>query len=381
MAMLVGLFAAPALAAGLDEPLERVEIARDGSPILIPVRLGGKTYSFLLTTTLPRTLIDSALEKHLGKPKAYYAVTYADGTVKRKPVYYAPDAKIGKTLSLKNGGVVAIKDLKHIREITGLDIRGMIGMSFLRQYTIRINFDRGELDFYPPLPPAAKPLEFGTKLTVDYSRDLPIVSGKLFGYPMKFLVHLSYPGSGMIASKQFTKFMTGGQIKRTKLTMLERDKTTIRSMMARVKAFTLNGIGTFTNILLDSGQTNVLGLGFFRRFHLTLDFSNGRMFFTPSKQYRVLDQADMSGLHLLSTWNDKNSEKVYISAVAKGSPAKLAGLKQGDILVKLNGQNVLDYTLAAIRNFLKSKPKQRVEIIFQRGTKLYKTAFILKAQI
>ncbi len=378
--LLVGFLPAMAIAAD-GEPLERIEIARGGSPILIPVRLGGKTYSFLLTTTLPRTLIDPSLEKHLGKPKNFYSVTYADGTVKRAPVYYAPDAKIGKTLSLKNGGVVAIKDMKHIREITGLDIRGMIGTSFLRQYTIRINFDRGLLDFYPPLPPAASPPEFGTKVIVEFNRDLPFLPGKLFGYPMNFLVHLSYPGSGMLQSKQFTKFLTGGQITRTKLTMLERNQTTIRSMMARVTAFTLKKVGTFTNLLFDSGQTNVLGLGFFRRFHLTLDFPNGRMFFMPSKQYCVVDQADMSGLHLLSKWNEKSSEQVYISAVAKGSPAALAGLKQGDILIKLNGQNVLDYTLAAIRNFLKSKPAQRVEIIFQRGKKLYKTAFILKSQI
>ncbi|MBT3279554.1 MAG: PDZ domain-containing protein [Phycisphaerales bacterium] len=363
-----------------DEPLARIEIAPGGSPIIVPVTLGGKTYSFLLTTTLPRTAIDPSLREHLGKPKEYYDVT-KDGVTTRVPIFYAPDAKIAKGLTLKTGGVVVLRDFQKIREITGLDIRGMIGMSFLRQYTIRIDFDRGLLDFYKALPPNAAPKEFGSMLKVTFHKELPFLPGELFGRTLPFLMHLSYPGSGMLEKNLFTGYLKSGKIKKTKLTMLELAGGTHRSIMGRIPSFSLKTVGTFTNLLFDSGQGNFLGLGFFRRFNLTLDFPNGRLFFAPSKQFRVEDQADMSGLHLRSTRKKSEAETVYIEAVAKGSPAEAAGLKSGDVLIKINSQNILDYTLAAIRNFLKSKPSQRVELVFRRGKKLYKTSFLLKKQI
>ncbi len=84
----------------------------------------------------------------------------------------------------------------------------------------------------------------------------------------------------------------------------------------------------------------------------------------------------MSGLHLL-----KKDHGVFVHSVDAGSPAATATLKPKDVLLKVNGRGVGEYTLSQIRKLLRSKDGETIRVIFRRKGKDYKTSFRLKRRI
>jgi len=105
-----------------------------------------------------------------------------------------------------------------------------------------------------------------------------------------------------------------------------------------------------------------------------MDFPNLKAYLDAPA--RSVDQNDMSGLHLLAT-----KDGVTVHSVDENSQASLAGIKAGDILSQINAQPVSELSLWKIRQILRAKDGQKVEIIFQRDKKFFKTSFALKKRI
>lgn len=61
--------------------------------------------------------------------------------------------------------------------------------------------------------------------------------------------------------------------------------------------------------------------------------------------------------------------KNHIVGLFDGSPAKKAGLKEGDSFIKVNGQDVSTYDLEKLTNMIKGKPNTKVTITVLRGDK------------
>ena len=78
----------------------------------------------------------------------------------------------------------------------------------------------------------------------------------------------------------------------------------------------------------------------------TLRFS---VVFLPGQHFRDADEADMSGLHLLC-----DREQTFVHSVDEGSPAALAGVKAGDVLMELNGERTSAKRMSDIRRQLKA---------------------------
>ena len=84
-------------------------------------------------------------ERHLGKPVGQYEAKTDAGDLKMK-TYLPPEAAIG-TLKLSLGGPVGCFDLARLRERIGRDVRGILGMDFLRKKVVVFDFDEGRLQF------------------------------------------------------------------------------------------------------------------------------------------------------------------------------------------------------------------------------------------
>jgi hypothetical protein len=76
--------------------------------------------------------------------------------------------------------------------------------------------------------------------------------------------------------------------------------------------------------------TNALGLGFLSRFTVTFDFPGRRMLLSRGEAYARPDDREKSGLIL---W--PRGGTVVVEWVNDESPAKKAGFKKGDILIRL----------------------------------------------
>src|SRR4051794_20909599 len=130
--------------------LEQFPIHNDGDQILLPVKFHGEVYQFVLDTGAGMNVYDTSLRPHLGAPLKVVTAKMPRGTMKMS-LFSAPAAMIG-SLSLQTPGPVACADLDMIRRATGHDVRGIIGMAFLAEHVVELDFDQGRLAFLSSAP-------------------------------------------------------------------------------------------------------------------------------------------------------------------------------------------------------------------------------------
>lgn len=139
--------------AATETVVERFKIAKGRAFLLLPVELKGRTLLFALDTGASSSVYDSSLAPLLGEPAGTRELRTSDG-VTRIQVFKPADAKLGR-LSLRTGSPAVVADLRRMREVSGEEVYGFIGMDFLSRHVFRIDPDRGEVVFVRPSPTPA----------------------------------------------------------------------------------------------------------------------------------------------------------------------------------------------------------------------------------
>ena len=124
-----------------DLVLERFTVSKYGGPLLVPVRVAEKEYLFIVDTGASHTAFDTSIP--LGQPFQVATVNGAEGKTELK-LYRPPESKVGRT-SLGPLDAVAGMDFSSMRQFTGVDIRGILGMDFLGRYVVHIDIENGKL--------------------------------------------------------------------------------------------------------------------------------------------------------------------------------------------------------------------------------------------
>jgi len=152
------------------------------------------------------------------------------------------------------------------------------------------------------------------------------------------------------------------------------------------------------NINLQSGRLGSLGGEILKRFSVVFDYSNRQLFLKKNKAYASSFFYNKSGIeiwHTGSQWikhvvavpdnatikkaEDKNTnadnskmqlKPIYeIGHIRENSNAAKSGLREGDILVAIDGKTVFDYSLQEINAFLWSEDEIWIEIKILREGK------------
>ena len=126
-----------------DTELAAVEFrtGKDGRPLLVSVVWNGEPLAFLLDTGATRTGFDSSLKSRLGEPVGRTTLQTSAGLVETEE-FACPDVTVGG-LPLDGIETVFCTDLQRLRYASGEDIRGVLGVDFLRRFTVTIDFDQG----------------------------------------------------------------------------------------------------------------------------------------------------------------------------------------------------------------------------------------------
>ena len=113
-----------------------------------PVTVAQKKYLFLADTGATTTFFDTSI--HLGQQLLGTTGEGADGKAEVK-LYEPPEAKVGGT-SLGPLDAVIGMDLKSMRQFSGHDFYGVLGMDFLSRYVVHIDIEKGELLILKSVP-------------------------------------------------------------------------------------------------------------------------------------------------------------------------------------------------------------------------------------
>lgn len=355
-------------------PVAEFSFDRDAGVILLPVIYNGREYHFILDTGASDVCFDLSLCGDLEEVKKN-APFGTDISTISAGIFAAPGARFGP-IDLKGYGNVVGIDLSSLAPVIGREVHGIIGMSLLKHFIVRLCFDEGQVVF---LAPETEPrVEWGTAIPIVFSpQGRPGVVGTVNGdMTFGFVVDSGCTGSGRLSSPRFEKIggispsavVSGGMATDLSGTRKER-----RVRLRRLDVGPFN----YQDLIFTEGNrfTN-LGLGFLKRHAVTFDFPRARMHLARGRFFDWPDEKDMSGLHVLHA---PGGAEVFL--VDPGSPASEAGMKAGDLIIEVNGRSAVGLPLNLVRDILESGHGKKIDITSQRGEEIVTISFRLRRMI
>jgi hypothetical protein len=341
----------PPSAPDANRVVAEFDIAKNGDLILLPVSIMGKEYPFVLSTAAARTAVDVRLRRILGEPIGQRSGATADG--KLEYTEYDPVAmKIGN-IEFKASRPLVCSDLAHMRAVMGHDIYGLVGQDFLRDRIIEIDFDAGKFRVVASVEPAD-----GTD-----SRTLVRTErghAAIFSIP-GLARQLFVIDTGATPPVCITPLAVDVLIERGLAAGIERSEYIATAgkflrRTGRLRSFAFNdwelpGV----RFLESNGET--VGLEYLARFRVTLDYEEGFVYLSPGKRFDRPEPRDWSRMSIAVLDGD-----VVVRFVAAGAVADHAGIKEGDVLTKVNGRAATEFTLFEIRALLSESQPVRLHV-------------------
>ena len=116
-----------------------------GGALLVPVHINGEgPFDFALDTGATLTCVDAALARRLGLPEASGIAGTGVGIGSSGSVRFVEVDSFGVGAASAEALTTCVLDLQHIRT-AGIEIHGLVGLNFLREFRVALDFDRNVL--------------------------------------------------------------------------------------------------------------------------------------------------------------------------------------------------------------------------------------------
>jgi hypothetical protein len=346
--------------------------ARGQWPLFIPVRFGPRTWDFMLDTGCTRTMFDLSFRPQLGRPKERRR-TSGLGNPMVVQVFAAPRAFMGP-FNLADCNEVACADLNGFAQITGRDVHGVLGMDVLRKHILQIDFDEGRIAFLDN--EQGDPREWGLAFPITYSQmKMPQIRLAVGGQSEQdFVVDTGCETSGALAKDSFRLAVAKGRLKPVDTSMVA-FAGVVKSGQVRIDHVAA-GPFEYHGLIFTAAKGNLLGLGFLSRHVVTFDFPHDRLYLKRGKSFDKPDEAGMCGVSIV-----RSEGRTVVSEVYKNEPAAKSGIQVGDVILKLNGQDVNTYERWEIRDLLRSGHGKEITMTIQRGGEVKDVKVVLERQV
>ncbi|MTD29109.1 hypothetical protein GK011_19425 [Erwinia sp. J316] len=356
-------------------PLLTVPVRPD--VLIVPVKISGRQYHFLLDTGISTTLIDNALAKQLTEPlpdeqvPALHRSTLAVGVYTEEGPLPRHVFKFWQPLAMALGDAVIPAsvpwlgaDLSSIAQVTGIRVDGVLGMDIFRQFAWQVDNQQQQLTLwqqapgtldYPVCVPYRDSYDSGPQLMLDY-HDLPVPMTVNTG------VDYSYIGDELIKvsrERPQSAVLTG--INQPMLGLNGQEVSDGYSLAGL--SFNLMPLG---KLLARENKHGAFGLGmnFLARFDRYL-FLPEKMLFCYQEQNFTRDEPAPQRVLAVRYYQQR------IELFSNPSPALARfGLQNGDVLLEVNGNKVMPERIYHLRNALADTPAGELKLKIERRGKM-----------
>lgn len=266
-----------------DLVLERFPIDCTAGLLLIPICVEGKDRSFVVDTGASITIFDSRLP--LGRSSGSAKLKSPQGDAELT-IHDAPHFSIGSLPFRpfdRDTLLVASRDLSPFRIATGLPLEGILGMDFLAQHVLHVDFDKNELMILTAVPKDAGdcfPLAFSTAGTPTLECGLNLGKRICFALDTGWTGYgsLSVPTARSLRAQKdlviigWTQSLTASGV---------RSVTRYQSGQLRLSPSVVVERPEFTQ----SENQDALGFGFLSHFVVTFDFPGRKLYLRKGMNY------------------------------------------------------------------------------------------------
>lgn len=396
--------------------------------VIVPLEINGLELSFLVDTGVDATILFSLGSQDtldLKNTESIMLRGLGEGEPIKALKSSGNEVRLGEAVN-KNKIIYLVFD--HPLDLSnrmGIPVHGIIGYDLFRDFVIEIDYLKKRLVIYDPEAYPGQKCRNCDELDLIFHRNKPYVniSGKINGktLPLSLLVD---SGSGdalwlfendqgiALPRDHFRDFLgygISGSVygSRSRIEGINFGKYELPLVTASFPD-TLY----YKGIEIYEKRNGSVGSQVLSRFQLTIDYPGKKIRFKPNRNFRNPFEYDMSGVVVAhdgftvikdilrnplalreddkngsiagnlvykSTYNVKFSlEPQYkIVEVRPESPASNAGLRENDILLRINGKPAFKFTLSEITNLLSSKEGKKIRLVIERnGVEKYVVFFL-----
>ncbi|NOU47515.1 MAG: PDZ domain-containing protein [Bacteroidales bacterium] len=284
--------------------------------------------------------------------------------------------------------VVLKEDYLHLQNHLGIEINGILGYDFFSQFVVKIDYEGKIITVFNP---------DNFRLRKSYSQEnISIIQGRPYIDTRVTLQNGSKLNAKLLID-------TGA----SHAIMLETDSDStiyvpdkhietivgwglggeLTGELGRIDSLNIKGY-SFENVLCtfvsDYGQHIIdkipdrkgsVGGELLAKFTTIIDYKNKKLYLRKNTRFKSDFVYNMSGIDLIAIGNDFKLFKVI--HLIKGSPADIAGVQIGDMILAINGQMITEMTIQEVNGFFRTKPKNRVSLLILRDQSLVKLSFKL----
>ena len=396
--------------------------------IFVPIKVNGIELNFLLDTGVSETILfslddkkevryfnaEKIMLKGLGNQTAVEGLKSTSNTLEFSG------------LQIKNHMLYIVLDPDfNLSAHVGIPVNGIIGYQFFRDNLVEINYSRKKIIVYKDIPKNRKRIEkkFDV-IPVSIEKFKPYLLSKVTlnekEIPVKLLVDIGNSDAVWlfdnqskivkVPAKNFNDFLGKGfsgdiEGKRARIDKFKMGKFEFKNLIA---AFP-DSIST-KHVSMVPDRMGSVGGEIMKRFDIVFDYHHQNLYLKKNKAYSDLFTYNKSGIDIqhnglqwvqetvpletikvVSQFNETSAystksdfkykfrvKPVYqIAYVRENSPAAIAGLKKGDIIIKINNATTHRYSLQNINSIFRSENNKWITLEVERNNVILKFKFEL----
>lgn len=406
---------------------EKLKFQLINNLIVVPIEVNGTELSFLLDSGVGKPILFNLTERDSVQINNVSEITIR-GLGDGEPIKAL--SSTGNTFRIKNitNGdqqlyVVLDKDMNFSPSL-GIPIHGIIGYDLFRDFVVDVNYGNQTIKFHDPVLYTYRNSKKRETLPLFIRRKKAYIDGNLFlkdaqELPVKLLVDTGSSDAIWlfededinIPEKHYDDFLgkgLNGDVfgRRTKVNSIKLGRFSMEDAKAAFPDM------ESYNFIKNLGSRNgSVGGEVLKRFNIIFDYQQSKITLRKNRNFDAPFKYNLSGLNLQHAGmryiaesisdsrgvvhGDKNNfgnvqllfeaqtrlslvPEIVVSGIRAGSPAHQAGLKEGDVILAVNGKRVHRYKLQEVLEMLNEKEGKHIKVRIERFNSDLLFTFVLK---
>jgi hypothetical protein len=259
-------------------------------------------------------------------------------------------------------------------------LAGIIGLELFERLVVRLDYRHATLTL---LPAAQRPVCRGFGVPLLWDDDMPLVDGTVDGKPGLIAVDTGNAGSTVVQGIWARQNGLAAQLKRGRETLSFGAGGASRNWASLGHRVTLGGAPIADTELryaedrrgAFSSRTEAANAGYevLANFTVTFDYAHRQMCLDPVPGFEP-PPLNRSGLRVVK--RERNS--FTVAQVAQNSPGAAAGLREGDVILAIDGRSAKELSYDDVFDLLRGAPGTRISFEVLRGAEKLRPVVVLQ---
>jgi hypothetical protein len=375
----------------------RIPFQLHSNLIIVPVRVNeSDTLQFILDTGVSNTIItdpSAFRQQPLRLTRKIKLAGAGEGGSLTASVAIDNRLSLGGLRASHHNLVILDEDILKLSEYVGTPVHGIFGYEIFANYVVNVDFQRREITLMDPKKYHYKKRKgdrypITIQDTKAYTDALSVFDGEK-SLPLRVVLDTG-AGHALLLDRSRSTASMPLPVKIIRAQLGRGLNGVINGSMGRIQKIRFgryeldNILASFPDstsfgmklIDMPERQGNV-GCELLRRFNVTFNYPDRYIVMKPIKRLmREGFEHDMSGMELRA--KGERYRSYYVDKIVDGSPADMAGLKEGDELMFINNSAANELSISDIYKVLQKGEGKEVSLLVRRNGQIVIASFALK---